>query len=111
MNVLRVKEGVLFTVIAPGGFVILSALEMLCQEINHDITITSACDGTHSGPEDPHHRGEAYDIRTHDLPDKGFALEELKQILNQDEFFMWIEDADGENEHIHIQVKKGTTYP
>lgn len=109
--VLRVKDGVQFTIIAPGGFRILSTLNRIALDIDHDLTITSACDGAHSGPEDPHHRGEAYDIRTHDLPDKQATLMAIQTYLSADMFFAWIEDAGGENEHIHVQVKKGTQYP
>ncbi len=88
----------------------LWALEQVADVISHDITITSACDGTHSGPDDPHHRGEAYDIRTHDLPDKDLVLSRLQDLLGG-RFFIWVEDAGQDNEHIHLQVRKGTTYP
>lgn len=107
---LRVKDGVQFTVIAPGGFRILWALETVADRIAHDLTITSACDGAHSGPTDPHHRGEAYDVRTHDLPDPKLALSYLQQELG-DRFFAWIEDEGHDNEHLHVQVRKGTVYP
>jgi hypothetical protein len=115
---LRVKDGVQFTVIAPGGFRILAAFEDAADQIAHDLTITSACDGAHSGPNDPHHRGEAYDIRTKDLPDKMLTLAKIKDFLGIPEsddqgsrFFAWIECAGQDNEHIHVQVRKGTTYP
>lgn len=107
----RVKEGVSFAVIAPGGFEILRAISHLAWTGNHDVTITSGCDGAHSGPNDPHHRGEAYDVRTHDLPDKHAALKAMQNLLGENHFFVWIEDENGANEHIHAQVKKWTTYP
>lgn len=107
---LRVKEGVQFTKIAPGGFVILAAFLHAANVISHDITITSWCDGEHSGPDDPHHRGEAGDCRTHDLPDPQLALEAMQHFAG-DRFFFWIEDAGKPNEHIHGQVRKGTVYP
>ena len=109
--VVRVKPGVEFSVIAPGGFVILWALNQLANEIQHDVTITSGSDGCHSGTNDPHHRGEAYDIRTKDLPDKKVALSTLIGILGGEHFFVWIEDEGQDNEHIHAQVKKATVYP
>ena len=109
--VVRVKEGVLFTIIAPAGIHILSALDMVARQSGHDLTITSACDGEHSGPDDPHYRGEAYDIRTHDLLDKDFVLSRIKQVLGEGQFFALLEDRDMDNEHIHCQIKKGTTYP
>jgi hypothetical protein len=115
---IRVKEGVSFATIAPGGFRILAALESAADHIAHDITITSGCDGAHSGESDPHHRGEAYDVRTKDLPDKQLALNAIKDFLaipeGQQEgsrFFAWIENEGQDNEHIHVQVRKGTVYP
>lgn len=108
--VVRVKPGALFTVIAPGGFVILAAIEHAAWVCNTDLTITSACDGVHSGPNDPHHRGEAFDVRTHDLADPMKVLESLQLTLGP-RFFAFIESPGTTNEHIHIQVRKGTTYP
>lgn len=116
--VVRVKPGVQFTIIAPGGFRILWALEGAADRICHDLTITSACDGMHSGPEDPHFRGEAIDVRTKDLPDPELALKAIKDFLGIPEgeeqgsrFFAWIENAGTDNAHIHVQVRKGTVYP
>jgi hypothetical protein len=111
MGVIRVKDGVLFTKIAPGGFRILSCIDIVAESISQDLTITSACDGEHSGPNDPHHRGEAYDLRTHDLIDKNSILKQIQFGLGQDHFFVFLEAAGTDNEHIHIQVKKGTIFP
>lgn len=106
------KSGVLFTVIAPGGFRILSAIDQTAALLDLDLVITSACDGTHSGPTDPHHRGEAYDVRSHDLePDvKDKVLATLIKILGP-EFYVFLESPGTDNEHFHGQVRKGTTYP
>lgn len=111
MSVVRTKPGVEFTVIAPGGFEMLAAIVATATALGTDLTITSACDGEHSGPNDPHHRGEAYDIRTHDLADPSMALQELQSNLDLTHFYAFLEAAGTENEHIHVQVKKGTTYP
>lgn len=105
----HVKPGVLFTVIAPGGFRILAAIDTAARI--EDLTITSACDGEHSGLDDPHHRGEAYDVRSHDLINKQRTLEAIMACFELDKFFGFIEDSGTDNEHIHIQVKKGTLYP
>jgi len=110
MNVVRVKDGVQFAVIAPGGFRLLAAIDATAQGIAHDLTITSGTDGEHSGPDDPHHRGEAYDVRTNDLPDKQHALDVLKAEIGP-LFYAFIEDPGTPNEHIHCQVNKGTTFP
>jgi len=111
--VVRCKPGVLFTVIAPGGFELLSAIALTAKQIGHDLTITSACDGSHSGPDDPHHRGEAYDIRTHDLLPPLTPQHALETLIVQlgPRFYAFLEDPDSDNEHIHCQVARNTVYP
>jgi hypothetical protein len=111
MNVVRTKPGVEFSIIAPGGFKILSAIVAVAEKLGHDLTITSGTDGEHSGPNDPHHRGEAYDVRVHDLPDPTLVLQTLQAELDHTQFFSFLEDPGSENEHLHVQVKKGTTCP
>ncbi|SRR6266568_1222032 len=110
--IVKVKQGVLFTTIAPGGFCILSAIQRTCIAKGYDLTITSACDGEHSGPNDPHHRGEAFDLRTNDLnvDQKTDILKTIIMYLG-DKFYAFLESPNTPNEHIHIQVAKGTTYP
>jgi hypothetical protein len=112
-GVVRVKEGVLFTVIAPAGFRILSAIDQTAASMGRDLTITSACDGMHSGPDDPHKTGEAYDVRTQDLPDdqKTVLLHGIISTLGWTYFYAFLEDAGTINEHLHCQRKKGTVYP
>jgi hypothetical protein len=112
-SVVRVKDGVLFTKIAPGGFRILCAIETVARKLNHDLWITSACDGEHSGPNDPHHRGEAYDVSSHDFPvaDRPTILNCFQALLPADQFYCFLESAGTANEHFHLQVKKGTEYP
>lgn len=113
MNVVRVKEGVEFEVIAPGGFRILSALDQASETLATDLMITSGTDGEHSGPNDPHHRGEAYDVRSQGFDGqlKGQVLNCIMGFLSFDRFYGFLEDAGTENEHFHFQTKKGTVYP
>ena len=113
MSVIRVKDGVEFTQIAPGGFAILSAVQRCASLLQIDLTITSACDGEHSGPTDPHHRGEAYDVRSHDMTpeQKQDVLGNIMATLGWDSFYGFLEAAGTNNEHFHFQVKKGTIYP
>lgn len=113
IGVLRVKDGVRFDVIAPGGFDIIAALQRTARSLLNDLTITSGTDGEHSGPTDPHKRGEAYDVRS-----QGFSTELKQAILNGvmrilgfDRFYGFLEAEGTANEHFHFQVKKGTTYP
>jgi hypothetical protein len=113
MGVLRIKNGVEFTTIAPGGFRILAALDQAAKLSTVDLWITSACDGEHSGPADPHPKGEAYDVRTHDLEParKNGLVKFVMSILGFERFYGFLEDAGTPNEHAHFQVKKGTEYP
>jgi hypothetical protein len=105
------KDGVDFAVVAPAGFVILAALKTLSAEEGVDLVITSACDGVHSGPGDPHHSGEAYDVRSHDfaLDRKAHLVAALSAALGP-RFFAFLESAGTANEHIHAQRARGTTF-
>lgn len=124
--VLRVKDGVQFTTIAPAGFRLLGAFDKACVQLGFDLTITSACDGAHSGPDDPHHTGEAYDVRSKDIEDKdGVLLAVLNQFghpVPETEggyvtmhFFGWLENPGSRDpqkpEHFHFQRRKGVVYP
>lgn len=113
LGVVRVKEGVLFSIIAPGGFRILQAIEVCARKLGQDLWITSGTDGEHSGPNDPHHRGEAYDVRSHDFDErfKPVVLNAFLSILPQDQFYCFLEAPGTDNEHFHLQLKKGVTYP
>jgi len=111
--VVRVKPGISFATIAPGGFHMLSAIDQCAKALDCDLVITSACDGEHSGPNDPHHRGEAYDVRSHDFSQeqKDRILAQIMHYLGWERFYGFLEAPGTENEHFHFQVKKGTTYP
>jgi hypothetical protein len=113
MNTVQAKSTALFTKIAPAGFRILSAIDQASQKLAMDLVITSACDGEHSGPADPHHSGEAYDVRSHDFtPDeKDKLLATVMAVLGWDYFYGFLEAAGTDNEHFHFQRRKDTTYP
>lgn len=113
MNVVYVKSGVLFTTIAPGGFRILSAIDQTAAKLGLDFIITSACDGAHSGVSDPHHSGNAYDVRSHDfdVDTKDKILAEIMTILGWDHFYGFLEAPNLDGEHFHFQTKRGTTFP
>jgi hypothetical protein len=112
MGVLRTKPGVLFAEIAPGGFHILAALDGCAEAMKRDLAITSACDGQHSGPLDPHYRGEAFDVRTKDMipAQKKFLIDFTMEILGWEFFYGFLEAEGTPNEHAHFQVKKGTVF-
>jgi hypothetical protein len=119
MAVILVKDGVKFEAtvgpyagkIAPAGFALLAAIHGAANALGHDVTISSGSDGCHSGANDPHHRAEAYDVRTHDVPDKQALLREIESRLPPGRFYVFIEAENTENEHIHGQVAKNTIYP
>lgn len=126
--VLRSKLGTEFAVIAPGGFRILAALDGLSKVLGQDLIITAGTND-HTAP-DPHALGEAIDISVRDLapPQIARAKTYLEQALGTDRFTVLYEVPDQSHldpaiamiayvnphataPHIHIQVRKGTTYP
>lgn len=113
MNVLRVKPGATFGIIAPAGFAILSALQQATQKCAIDLTISSGDDGPHSGPQDPHKTGEAYDVRSHDLTpqQKTSVLNAVMAVLGWERFYGFLESEGTDKEHFHFQRAKGTVYP
>lgn len=113
MNIVTIKPGVEFATIAPGGFAILSAIQLACEFCALNIEISSGTDGDHSGPTDPHKTGNAYDIHTHGLTEqeKAAVQHAVMTTLGWERFYAFLEDPNTPNEHIHCQVKRGTTYP
>lgn len=121
MGSLLTKPGVQYTVVSEAGKAIMTALAEVCVERSIDLTVTSACDGEHSGPEDPHHLGNAYDVRSKDVEDKEGVLLAVMRHLGDPvpgsggyltaKFFGWIEQAGTDNEHYHFQLRHGQTYP
>lgn len=107
-----VKSGVAFTVIAPAGVCILQALKAAARALDRDLTITSACEGEHSGPDDPHHRGCAYDIRSHDIDPamRAKVLDTIMSGLARDRFYGFLEARGTSNEHYHVQLRKGASF-
>lgn len=107
---LKVKAGVQFT---PGwaGFVILEAAKNASKVMGRDITITSGSDGTHSGPQDPHKLGAAYDFRSKDMTsaEKEQFLKLMWDYLGT-KFYVFLEAKGTANEHFHAQRLKNTAY-
>lgn len=107
-----VKPGVEFAVIAPAGYCLLVALKRAARDLGVDLTITSATDGVHSGPTDPHYSGEAFDVRTHDLDSvlRPRLIDAVLSQLGRDRFFGFLEAPGTSNEHAHFQRRNGTTF-
>ena len=108
---IRIKDGVTF-IYSIGGFPILQAIKTSSRMLNKDFTITSGSDGEHNGIDDPHHFGDAYDVRSKDLDTvtKQQFLAELNNLLPKDKFYYFLEDEGTDNEHFHIQVRKGIKF-
>lgn len=129
MGTLLIKPGVTFVdPIPPAGQAILGAIKAVAAGLPYDLTITSGSDGIHSGPSDPHHFGNAYDVRSHDLPSIQEKADVLRAVMcrlaTHDEeplaqdgglvthcFFGWLEAEGQPNEHFHWQLRHGVTYP
>ena len=109
---IRVKQGVQFAVIGPAGYLILEALKGASRKLGQDLTITSGTDGVHSGPADPHHFGEAYDIRSHDFAAalRPAVVKTVMDLLGWKQFYGFIEAPGTADEHFHFQRKKDTTF-
>lgn len=134
MGILTVKPGVSFDdpahpgvpLITAAGFRLLGAIEFAVFNSPADWRITSGTDGIHSGPDDPHKRGCAYDVNTHDLTTEQkqtFVRQLIGDLLERgtveatsggwatDKFFAFVEDPGTENEHVHAQLRHGESYP
>jgi hypothetical protein len=113
IGVTRVKPGVQFSTILPAGFRLLSAIDQAASSLSVDLTITSGTDGEHSGQTDPHHRGEAYDVRSQGFsPElKAAILDGVMRRVGWDSFYGFLESPNTPNEHFHFQVKKGIVWP
>ncbi len=108
--VIKVKPGVTW-VFAPALFRMLEAMRFVSTALDVDLTVTSAADGLHSGPLDPHYNGNAIDIRSHDLTteQKRAVLAGLKAELGP-RFYVFLEAPNTSNEHFHAQRTRGTVY-
>ena len=121
MGILIKKDVDFGTSLAPAGARILDALKQVAKIVPFDVMITSARDGVHSGPNDPHKLGEAFDIRTNTLsaPQKAELLKLIQGALYppgtslwspERRFYAFLESPGQPNEHIHVQRRLGTTY-
>ena len=128
----RIKPGVRFDdpnnpgtpMIAPGGFVLLGAFASAARKLGQDFEITSGTDGEHTGPEDPHKEGKAYDGHSKNFNNKEVVIQLILSLADDScspfatsggwattYFFGWLEDAGTPNEHFHFQQRHGVEYP
>jgi hypothetical protein len=126
MNVVRVKPGVTFAPIAPAGFRILAAIDVVARIVHRDLEITSGSDSHPAN--DVHTLGEAYDISVRDFDAPTIAMIRAG-LVNQlgDLFTVLYETPTKPTDvrlqviafvnghatapHIHVQRRNGTVYP
>lgn len=112
---IRCKPGTAFAGFSPALLRILQALDETVRQAPPGtpfaVTLTAGSNGTHA-PGSAHYRAEAVDVRSKDFtPDaKAPFAEALQQRLGP-AFFVDLEHLDEPNEHFHVQLRKGATYP
>lgn len=121
------KPGVLpIGKLAPAGVRILGALDQTARACKVSLVVTCA-DKEHP-PNDPHSTGDAFDVRTHNLPEdtKHHVLQLLISTLADDagsdaplpisigfattRFYAQLEHPGLPNEHLHVQLRNGVIY-
>lgn len=102
------KRGVVFAGFAPALVRILLALARLADR--YCIVITAGSDGQHL-PSSRHYTLEAVDLRTKHYTEgqRASFLAALERELGPD-FTVLLEGEGTENEHAHVQPRKGTVY-
>jgi len=121
------KRGVTLTP-HPAGARLLGSLDRVARIRAADLTVTSGSDG-HPATSS-HGRGRAFDVRTHGLTDIE-KVELLNDVLDDlddgqtttltiagiwwaratDHWFGQIEAHGQPNEHLHLQLRNGRTFP
>lgn len=111
----KTKSGnVRLVVLTPALAHIFWRLEMFHREFGpvEDLVITSINDGTHK-QDSRHYTNEAIDLRSKNFPSESLKLDfrrELEEFLGP-KFRVLFENARTDNEHFHIQVRKGMRFP
>lgn len=102
---IRVKDGVKFSVLREEIYKHFSLFEKIFAEHNAQCWITC---GTDAHPaDDPHTNGFAVDIRSHDLSDEAShdVLIKLRNALGKD-YTILLENEGLDSEHFHCQLSK-----
>jgi hypothetical protein len=124
--IVQVKPGVYFARVAPAGVRLLGALERTARRLQLPLLITCACE--QHPPDDPHSKGEAYDVRSWSFTpaQKDAVLRQVLLELSDGEtdaptvtgiglatarFYGQLEHPGHPKEHFHFQRRKGTVYP
>lgn len=133
MGLLTIKPGVQLDQMTIAGALIIAALFRTAVRLQLALIVTSGTDGEHSGPADPHLRGEAYDVRSQTFTgdQKALVLATVLDCLAEftgalggrahvdatpsgmatDLFFGFLETAGQPREHFHFQLRRGMRMP
>lgn len=113
----------------PAGARILGALDRAAAVAGMDLYVTSGAEDQGRKQTDPHMTGEAFDIRTRDLPPTSIIAvrDALRGLLDASEFTVLFEGPQAHPDarlaafqfvnphstgfHFHIQRKKDTVFP
>lgn len=127
MGVLLIKPGVSFTGLAPAGLRLLGALDRVVRAQAFDLILTCGTDS--HPPNDPHSRGCAFDVRTHNLTEeqKQYVLRAvLADLMEPDAvdpilpvsiglatryWYVQLENPGEITEHMHMQLRRGVNFP
>lgn len=83
---------------------------LLLWDYDGEVVITAGSNGTHA-PKSRHYTGEAVDIRTHNFTLPVDTLRASLQAALGPKFVVIWESPNTPNSHLHVQVRKATTYP
>ncbi len=128
MYVVTWKPGARWDTPTSAGTRILGVLDRAASVCRTNLEVASGTDGAHSGPDDPHKRGLAFDVSVANL--STLLIVQLKTYLEQVlgpaftvlfecptrpvepqlTAIAWV-NPDATGRHFHIQPKKGTLWP
>lgn len=114
------KAGVRIKCLTPALLWIFQTLQLIAETalgLPEELLVTSVYDGKHMEGS-RHYHGEALDLRSKSF--KGTSKHKFREVLegtlnrhptSPNRFRVLLEDEDEDNEHFHIQVKKGKMFP
>lgn len=108
---ISLKPGAVVT-LSPAIIHMLDKMFEWSKANNQPLVITAGTNGKHSA-NSKHYIKEALDIRSHNFPDlskKNQFVRDMTELLGS-KFFIFLEAPDTANEHFHLQVRKGGSYP
>jgi hypothetical protein len=105
---IRCKDSVRFAILRSEIYNLFPGLTVMFARQGVDCWIT--CGTEAHGPDDPHTNGYAIDIRSKHLPtlDAKYKLLDQMRVFCAEKYTILLENVGLEQEHFHIQVKKGT---